>query len=247
MDFSIYKSEIEKNKIIWKEKIILRKIYTEFYEKIRKNLSLQDGKILEIGSGIGAIKNVINNCILTDVIYSPYIDFVQSAYQLAIRDESLSNIILFDVFHHLKYPQSALNEFYRALKEKGRVIIFEPDISCLGFLVYGLFHKEPVNWNEKILWDVEEKEVLLDKSYYSAQGNATRVFLKKEYELSSRLWKIILVERYSAISYVLSGGYSKPQLYPDFSYPLIKLLEKILDIFPALFSTRMLIVLEKNK
>jgi hypothetical protein len=58
-------------------------------------------------------------------------------------------------------------------------------------------------------------------------------------------WKKIKTIRLSAISYVASGGYSKPQLYPTSMLPLLKRLEKVLDLFPVLFATRLLVVLEK--
>ncbi|MCX7991991.1 MAG: methyltransferase type 11, partial [Proteobacteria bacterium] len=79
-----------------------------------------------------------------------------------------------------------------------------------------------------------------------AQGNATRIFHKKELPLDINLWELIRLERLSAISYVLSGGYSGPQLYPIKLYEPVKFLEKILDKFPSLFATRMLVVLEKK-
>ncbi|MCX7992008.1 MAG: class I SAM-dependent methyltransferase, partial [Proteobacteria bacterium] len=166
-----YKDEIEINKALWERKGLLRKAYGDFYKKIKENLSSESGQILEIGSGIGAIKEIIPHCVLTDIVYTPYVNFVQSAYRLSIRDRCLSNIILFDVFHHLKFPLIALKEFSRVLKPKGRVIIFEPYISIFGYLVYGLMHKEPVGFNRKIIWNDKESDIK-DNCYYSAQGNA---------------------------------------------------------------------------
>jgi hypothetical protein len=53
-------------------------------------------------------------------------------------------------------------------------------------------------------------------------------------------------KRLSALSYVASGGYSKPQLYPDRIYPFLRAIEPTLERFPMLFSTRALVVLEKK-
>ena len=58
-------------------------------------------------------------------------------------------------------------------------------------------------------------------------------------------WRIVKRERLSAISYVATGGYSMPQLYPDIAYPLMRGIDRILDLLPWLFATRALIVLEK--
>jgi hypothetical protein len=51
--------------------------------------------------------------------------------------------------------------------------------------------------------------------------------------------------RMSAIAYAASGGFSKPQLYPTAALPAIKKVEKVLDLFPVLFATRLLVILQK--
>jgi hypothetical protein len=41
------------------------------------------------------------------------------------------------------------------------------------------------------------------------------------------------------------GGYSKPQLFPDGFYPFLENLDRVFNLFPSLFATRMLVVLKK--
>jgi hypothetical protein len=48
----------------------------------------------------------------------------------------------------------------------------------------------------------------------------------------------------AAISYVASGGYSKPQLYPDAAFGLMRWIDGVCDRMPALFATRLMAVLE---
>jgi len=50
----------------------------------------------------------------------------------------------------------------------------------------------------------------------------------------------------SALSYVLSGGFSKPSFYSIEVLPIIKKIEKVLDLLPLIFATRMMVVLEKK-
>ena len=69
---------------------------------------------------------------------------IENAYKLSFANESVPDLILTDVFHHLKYPGTALNELHRALCKAGRVIMLEPCISALGPLVYGVLHDEPI-------------------------------------------------------------------------------------------------------
>ena len=230
----------------WEEKLVLRKIYKEIFTKIASNVdSSIDGSIIEIGSGLGTLKNELPKCIQSDIFYSTQIELVQNAYELALKDESISHIILFDVFHHLKYPSMALNEFFRVLSQGGRLIIFEPYISILGLLVYGLFHEEPVRWLNTIKLNHKLNLYSDKKRYYAAQGNATRIFNKvKKYNFLNS-WNVIHKERMTLLSYVLSGGYSKPQLYPDSFFFAFKHVDKFLNKFPYLFATRLLVVLEK--
>jgi SAM-dependent methyltransferase len=240
--------EIQKNLKSWNEKPLLREIYKGFYYLILKWIREDlNGKTVELGSGIGNFKSVYPNCVSTDIFPNLWIDRVESAYKLSFKDGSLSNLILFDVFHHLAYPGSALKEFHRVLQKDGRVIIFEPYISLLGFVVYGILHHEPVALFDKIDWFYKEGKSP-DKNYYAAQGNATRIFsnhssFKKEI---IKNWNIIYYKKYSALSYVLSGGFSKPSFYTIKMLPFVLKIERVMDVFPCLFATRVMVVLERK-
>jgi hypothetical protein len=60
-----------------------------------------------------------------------------------------------------------------------------------------------------------------------------------------KTWKKVETIRLSAIAYIASGGYSVSQLYPTGMLPLLKGIEKVFDLFSALFATRLLVILEK--
>jgi hypothetical protein len=150
------------------------------------------------------------------------------------------------VWHHLEFPGSALAEFDRVLKKKGRIILFEPAMSLAGFVVYGLFHHEPVGYFKKISWFAKEKSELVNARYYAAQANASKVFCSSKYKNLLKGWSLIHMQKFSAMSYVLSGGYSKRQLYPLKLLPFLKLLDKLLNSISFIFVTRLIIVLEKK-
>jgi SAM-dependent methyltransferase len=246
MGISLHQDSIEKNYEYWSRKPLLRTLYGDFYRLIARKLSkLSESKIVELGSGLGNIHEVIPNCIRTDLFPNPWIDQVENAYQLSFANESISDLILTDVFHHLKYPGTALREFSRVLRKAGRVIMLEPCISALGLLVYGALHDEPIAIREKIEWDAPEVWSPEKIDYYAAQGNASRAFVGKRFRHKLSDWQKIETQRLSAIAYAASGGFSKPQLYPTSALPLIRKLEKLLDLFPALFATRLLVILEK--
>ncbi len=246
MGIDLHQELIHKNSEHWNRKPLLQILYGDFYRLIAKHLSnLPASKPVELGSGLGNIKEVIPDCLRTDLFPNPWIDQVENAYKLSFEDESISDLIMTDVFHHLRYPGGALQEFHRVLRKGGRVIMLEPYISVLGLLVYGALHREPIGLTRKIEWFAPEAWSAEDIDYYAAQGNAKRIFIGNRFRPGLGPWQKIKTIRLSALAYAASGGYSGPQLYPKSILLLIKGLEKILDFFPFLFATRMLIVLEK--
>ncbi len=239
--------EMLRNRESWNRRPVLRKIYETFYREIALHLAdPRQGRIVELGSGIGVAKEFIPNCITTDIFPNPWLDRVENAYQLSFSDESIGNLILFDVFHHLKYPGSALDEFWRAVAPHGRIILFEPAMGVVGKLIYGLFHHEPLGLNAQIELFPERSERPSEHGYYAAQGNAWRLFVKNEKPQIFTRWNLTHRETLCAISYVLSGGFSKPCVYPLFLLPTMQLLDKLLHGFPVIFGTRLLVVLEKR-
>ncbi len=246
MGIDLHQELIQKNIEYWNRKPLLKTLYGDFYLLISKNLSsLSNHKIVELGSGLGNIKDFIPDCMRTDLFPNPWIDQVENAYSLSFDDESVSDLIMTDVFHHLKYPGTALQEFYRVLRKGGRVLMMEPHVSLLGLLVYGAFHQEPIALTQKIEWRAPDGWSAEEVDYYAAQGNATRIFIGNAFQSKLKRWRKVETLRLSALAYAASGGYSGPQLYPKSILLLIKGMEKLLDLFPSLFATRLLVILEK--
>ncbi len=240
--------EIQENLKSWDRKELLRLEYLRFYREIASCLTYEiEGKIAELGSGIGKMKEVIPDCILTDLFLNPWIHRQESAYALSFESETLSNLIIFDVWHHLEYPGEAMKEFHRVLKKGGRVIIFEPAMGFMGKVVYGLFHPEPLGLLKEISWNSPQEVNLNKTQYYAAQGNAWRIFRNNNHDRKiDSFMKVRKVKTFSALNYLLSGGFSGRQLSPTTWRGIVQKLETFLDLFPFLFASRMLVVLEKK-
>jgi SAM-dependent methyltransferase len=229
---SQHQVEIQQNLAAWQRKPILKEIYSGFYESILRLIDPTiPGHILELGSGIGNLKQHLPQAIASDLFANPWLDLVCDAYHLPFRDRSISHLILFDVFHHLRYPMAFLKEARRVLN--GRLILFEPFISWTSFPVYGLFHHEPIAWREPI----DGSETVADSGYYAAQGNATRMFFRD----TVKRWRIFHAEALSAFHYLLSGGFSKPPLYPRALLRPLKSIDALLSRWPHAFGARCLI------
>jgi SAM-dependent methyltransferase len=245
LDITQHALEIEQNRVNWHQKPLLRKVYARFYHGIAKQLV--SGTKLEIGSGIGQIKEFIPGCITSDLFLNPGVDQLESAYFLSFADGSLNNIILFDVWHHLEYPGAALSEMWRALAPGGRVVIFDPAMGIIPRMVYGLFHHEPLGFGQPIHWHPPDSLDLRDAPYFAAQARAWRIFFHHEDMSQLANWRVVECAAWSDFAYLGSGGFSKPSMYPGTFLPWVELLDRWLTrVSRPLFAGRMLIVLEKK-
>lgn len=236
--------EIHENRKNWDRKPGLRAIYANFYREIASRIRKDvPGRIVELGSGLGNIREFLPDCITTDLFPNPWIDQIEDAYQLTFESGSVSHLILFDVWHHLQFPGTALKEFGRVLAPGGRIIVFDPAMGLIGRLVFGCFHHEPLGLNQPIAWDAPNGSSSKTFGYYAAQGNASRIFAKSEYSTRLADWRIAEITYFSGLAYVATGGFRGPQLVPGFILEWLASVDSVLSKFPWIAS-RMLVVLE---
>ncbi len=248
MTSELHKQEMFENRKAWESKPMLWSVYSQFYHRINSRINRSiSGEILEIGSGMGNIKTVIPDCRLSDIFHHPWVDRVENAYHLSCSNESVSHLIMMDVWHHLEFPGAALREFRRVLAPEGRVILLEPAMGCLGRLVYGLFHHEPLGLSVPVRWEPPEKMDLEKAPYFASQARASQIFGKSmAWQTLLEFWNIVEVAYWSDLSYLFSGGFREPQLCPEKVLPVVEALDGWLSRIPSLFASRMLVVLEKK-
>jgi SAM-dependent methyltransferase len=240
--------EIHSNQQAWQRKPMLRKVYHDFYRLIAARIDpALDGPTVELGSGMGRIKDIIPGCVTTDLFPNPWLDRQENCYALSFADASVSHLILFDVWHHLRYPGTALREFHRVLQPGGRLILFEPAASWVGRFVYHFCHHEPVAIKDPITWEAGPGFSATDADYYAAQGSATRLFWWGEGLDRLAGWEIREVRPITSFNYFASGGFSGPQLGGRFLHGIMDVLDRVSAPFPRLFAARLLVVLEKKK
>ncbi len=240
---SQHQEEIQANQRAWAQKPLLQAIYADLYARIIKQIDASlPGQIVEIGSGMGNLKTHLPAALCTDLFPNPWLDAVCDGYGLPFKSESLSHLVLSDVFHHLEAPNAFLREAQRVLIPPGRIVIMEPYISACSYPVYGLLHHEPVAMDKPV-----KQEPLLPRphAYYAAQGNATRLFFKQEWPDWPRGWRVTHREAFSAFAFLLSGGFSKPALYPASCLGGMQKLDAKFSRWPKLFGGRCIVVLEK--
>lgn len=245
-DIVRHNEEIHENLRHWQRKPTLQAEYQRFYRLIADRLkNLPEGPVLECGSGIGNLKSVLPHAITSDLFPNPWLDRQENVFALRFPDASLSAVALFDVFHHLEFPGTALREIHRVLRPHGRVVLFEPAAGLLGRIVLGLFHHEPLALSEAITWEAPPGFDPQSIRYYAAQGNAWRIFGDCRNRATLTGWSIREVAYFPALPWLLTGGFRGPTLCPGPLRFLACGIERVLALAPRFFASRMIVVLEK--
>ena len=234
---------LEKRRKIWKSKKIIKRLYHKWYHTIKGEL--KPGSILEAGGGSGNLKEYFSDAISSDMLFAPWLDAVLDAHALPFQDETLDNIVLFDVLHHLREPVQFFSEAQRTLKQKGRIILMEPYISWASFLIYKFLHSESMNWN---VHPFKTEFLQKDKNpFHGNQAIPTLMFEKYENRFDTNFpgLKILKQERTDFVAYPLSGGFHYPSLIPQFLFPVLEGLEKLLDPLNRYLAFRLFVVITK--
>jgi SAM-dependent methyltransferase len=230
----------------WNEKPILRAIYDDLYQKI-ENVALT-GDTLEIGGGIGNLKIGKGRIIKSDIQRHSRVDVVADAHKLPFNNGVFSNIVLFDVLHHLQCPLLFFEEAARVLRSGGRIIMVEPGITPISKLLYKMGHEEPVEMG----WDMNDPcKVDADKDPYDSNQAIPTILFKRDPKLflaAVKGFKIHSSNWLSLFAYPLSGGFKSWSLLPyKWVYTILKIEEKILPFLGSLMAFRLMVVLEKDE
>ena len=229
----------------WNTKPALRYVYTEWFKEIAAYLS--PGISVEIGCGIGRMKNIIPDLYSIDIVKTPWTDIVGDAHQLAVKSKSISNMILFDVLHHLPNPLIFLSEAFRALRAGGRLIIIDPYISPFSGLMYGCFHPEPFSLKHNPFRATSPLCSIDPLAANQAIGTLLFYRHKKDFQKQFSDVQLIMQKRFAFFAYAATGGFGSTRLIPD---KLISVLHKIEPIFKplsAMLAFRLMVVLEKRQ
>jgi SAM-dependent methyltransferase len=228
---------------IWTSKPIIQRLYSRWYGHIKK--ALRPGRTLELGGGSGNLNDFLPEAITSDIVFAPWLDAVIDAHAIPFKEESLDNIVLFDVLHHLAAPVVFFHEVERVLRPKGRAIMMEPYVSWLSYPVYRFLHTEGMKWNTDPFLDQSSEG---KEPFEGNQAIPTLLFEKyreKLFMLFSRL-NVIREQKLDSLIYPLSGGFHQPSLCPLFLWRFLEGLERLLNPLGSFLAFRLFIVLEKR-
>jgi SAM-dependent methyltransferase len=227
-----------------RRKRFLRKIYEELYEFFLSNLEdVPPGLRIELGSGGGFIREIIPRLFTSDVVPLPGSDLVFSGLSLPFQDCSIAAVMMINVFHHLQDVACFLHEAERTLITGGKILMVEPSHTMFSRFVYSNFHHEP--------FDPRQEGWALPPGGRMSMANDALpwiVFCRDRGEFEERFsrLRVEMVQNFMPIRYILSGGVSRPQMVPSWSYPIIRAIEVTLSPFSNLLGLFMKIVVRKG-
>ena len=207
-------------------KPFLKRIYIDWYSTIKQLCEgIPSGKIIELGSGGGFLKEVFPEVTTSDILDLPENDLTFNALNMPFENNSISAFVMVDVFHHVPDSELFLKEMQRCLKPGGRIVMSEPCTTWFSKLIFKNFHHEP--FNEKGDWTIPGSGPMSD-----ANGALPYIVFerdRKRFTLTFPELKIKMMKQHSPLRYLLSGGVSMKQLVPNFSFKLLTSIDRFLS------------------
>jgi SAM-dependent methyltransferase len=237
----------DKSRRTWSSNSQLRSLYSYWYGEIRSALTpVQPGVVIEIGSGASFSKEFLPGIRTSDIAHHIDHDYqIDATRPWPFRDGSLDAVVLFDVLHHLASPRVLFREAGRTLRPGGRLLMMEPYVSLLSYPVYRFFHVEGLNMSVEPL----SREGPLDKDPFEGNQAVPGLIFgryRSQFQREFPMLRLIEQRLYSGISYVASGGYSRPPFVPMRVWnALFKLDRAVPGSLRRVVGFRMLLVLER--
>jgi SAM-dependent methyltransferase len=210
-----------RRRIIW-EKRFLRRIYETWYRDLLGCLPDGPGAVLEIGSGGGFLKKLFREVFTSEVFFVQHVDIVLDAMATPFRSGSLRAIIMVNVLHHVREPESFFREAAECIRSRGRCLFIEPWNTPWGRWVYQNFHHEPFDPGAE--WTIALRGPLS-----GANGALPWILFDRDRGLfydRFPQWRIADITPIMPLTYLLSGGVSRRISFPGWSYDLVRRLEK---------------------
>jgi SAM-dependent methyltransferase len=233
---------LEHREIILGKKF-LKQLYIDWYQVfVKEAANFPGGKMIELGSGGGFLKELMPEVITSDILQLSNCDMIFSALDMPFEDNSISCIFMIDVFHHIPDSAAFLKEADRVLVPGGKIVMQEPASTLWGRLIYKNFHHEP--FNPEGDWTIPAEGPMSN-----ANGALPWIVFdrdRKKFEALFPRLHIKSIRKHTPLRYLLSGGVSMKQLVPSWSFGALSFFEKLMGPFTGFFSMFQTIVVEKK-
>ena len=224
-------------------KHFLKQLYLEWYGAFTDEYSkLPRGKVVELGSGGGFLRELIPEIISSDILPLPGNGLTFSALDMPFDEGSVSALFMLDTFHHIPDARKFLSEVSRVLKTDGKIMMIEPANSIWGRFIYSNFHHEP--FNPRGSWQIPDSGPLS-----GANGALPWIVFIRDKDEFQQLFPELVIEEitfHTPLRYLLSGGVSFRQVVPDWSFGFFKKTDRLLTAISSQLSMFMTIKILKT-
>jgi SAM-dependent methyltransferase len=228
---------------IIKDKKFLNRLYQDWYKAILQNIPSNPGRVLELGTGAGFMKDLYPSIIQSEIFWLPYIHITLDGCNLPFADHTLKAIVMTEVLHHISRPRRFFIEACRCLRKDGVIAMIEPWFTPWSNWIYHNFHHEPFD-HQAAEWEFPSTGPL------SGANSALPWIIferdKVDFNREFPQLSIYRIQPMMPIRYLISGGVSMRSLSPGWSYSFWKVCENLLNPWMDRLGMFALIVL-KNK
>jgi hypothetical protein len=240
---------IDLHRSILTQKKMMKGVFLHFYDLFvdyNTRLFSGDGKLVELGSGAGFVKEVVPNMVVTDVVAAPGLDMVLDSQDMDLQDGSVRAILGINCFHHFSDPDAFFGELQRVLVRGGGCVLIEPYHGVLARPFYRNLHDgEHFNMSQDS-WRTQGESGAMTNAN---QALSYMVFVRDRARFDREYPGLEIVEVKTIsnyLQYLLSGGLNFRQLVPNALIGTVKLTERLLRPMESLSALHHVIVLRKR-
>lgn len=241
-----YLQQLHRHRLMWESKPAVRAQYGYWYRMIADQMT-DLSPSYELGCGCGNFKTFRPDVTATDSIATPWCEQVVDACQMPFDSNSVGNLVLFDVLHHIPDPLQVFCEASRVLRPQGRIIVVEPLLTAWSRIVYH-FHHEP--YDERSDFFSAPRCPALVSADYANEATATILFRKHRSAFLEHVSELrwVWCREFSCLTYPLTGGFQPFCLIPAFAVePLCRVEDFLISTMRCRFlALRIMVVLEKK-
>ena len=209
--------------------------------------------IIELGSGNGCIKKVIDNkkIILTDIIKYPWIDKKVDMLKINLGKKYLKKVDIFIInhsLHHCANPALTLKKMSIYLKKNGYILINEPETSFFLKFIQVVLDDESWSLKSKVF---NRKSIFNPKSPWISNTAVAQLLFKNDKKFQKHFPQYEIVENKLSEFFIFlnSGGVNSNFFHIKLNYFFLKILNIVDDILifflPGIFALNRTVVLKK--
>lgn len=209
--------------------------------------------IIELGSGNGCIKKVIDNkkIILTDIIKYPWIDKKVDMLKINLGKKYLKKVDIFIInhsLHHCANPALTLKKMSIYLKKNGYILINEPETSFFLKFIQVVLDDESWSLKSKVF---NSKSIFNPKSPWISNTAVAQLLFKNDKKFQKHFPQYEILENKLSEFFIFlnSGGVNSSFFHiklNNFFLKILNIVDEILIFFlPNIFALNRTIVLKK--